>query len=94
MARDRTEPLLFSSEASDSGEDGAGFFSRYTFWWIFPSIRAANGRGKLFLTDIPALPRADNPGLLHQKFEATWRGGGASSLLAALIRIQPGVIKE
>ena len=32
---------------------------RYTFWWVFPSIRAANRRARLAQEDLPKLPRVD-----------------------------------
>ena len=32
---------------------------RYTFWWVFPSIRAANRKARLSQEDLPKLPRVD-----------------------------------
>ncbi|CAE7644984.1 abcC3 [Symbiodinium microadriaticum] len=48
-------------------KDAATFLSRYTFWWVFPSIRAANRRARLAQEDLPKLPRVDDPEFLFSK---------------------------
>lgn len=46
---------------------------RYTFWWVWPSIRAANDKGQLSQVDLPKLPRADEPEGLFQKCAELWK---------------------
>ena len=78
-----------------SPEDRAGFAGRYTFWWVLPTLRAANAAGKLELGDLPALPLSDRCASLERRLRACWlaRRGGSGSLLVALLgRMQPRVV--
>ena len=76
-------------------QDAAGFASTYTFWWMTPTLRAANAKGRLDAGDLPKLPRSDGAARLARALKATWleRPGGAGSLFVALLaRMQPRVV--
>lgn len=76
---------------ADAPEDAAGFLSRYTFWWVFPSIRAANRRARLAQEDLPKLPSVDDPEFLFCKVASLWRaakGKSARILCSVCWRIQ------
>jgi hypothetical protein len=48
--------------------DRANLVSRATFWWVTPTLSAALRKGVLDLDDLPALPAADQPRRLAQRF--------------------------
>ena len=90
-----------------SPEDLAAIWSRLTFWWAYPMLKAAYLHGRLAGTDLPALPQSDRAQLLLRKF-ALWakarraqRGGtrvagnnaneAGAMLVALIVRIQPRV---
>eukprot|EP00930_Biecheleria_cincta_P035016 TRINITY_DN24126_c0_g1_i1.p1 TRINITY_DN24126_c0_g1~~TRINITY_DN24126_c0_g1_i1.p1 ORF type:complete len:1366 (+),score=195.29 TRINITY_DN24126_c0_g1_i1:71-4168(+) len=70
------EPWLAPSSVGPrrtAPEDAAGWISRYTFWWVFPSIKAANEKDKLVHEDMPSLPSADDPQQLFKRCSELWR---------------------
>ena len=48
--------------------DRANLVSRATFWWVTPTLSAALRKGVFDLDDLPALPAADQPRRLAQRF--------------------------
>lgn len=50
--------------------------SRYTFWWVWPSIRAANAKGRLTQADLPKLPSVDEPESLFERCAKLWKQKG------------------
>jgi hypothetical protein len=80
--------------AAIAPEDAAGFFSRYTFWWVFPTLNTAIARGSLDAADLPRLPRLDSPALLFDKYlsqPASRKMGTLRLLLTLTYSIQPSV---
>ena len=59
---------LRSGPPERSPLDRANLLSRATFWWVTPTLSAALRNGVLDLDDLPALPAADQPRRLAQRF--------------------------
>lgn len=55
-------------------QDQASIFSRYTFWWVLPTLRSANRFGRLDIADLPQLPQQDMPMYLFRRFGEEWQG--------------------
>ncbi|GBG26436.1 ABC transporter, putative [Hondaea fermentalgiana] len=74
------EALILENEtkANQQGEvaeqDQASLLSRYTFWWILPTLRTANQAGRLDAGDLPRLPQQDAPRYLFERFRDEWQG--------------------
>ncbi|CAK8998694.1 Metal resistance protein YCF1 (ABC-type Cd(2+) transporter) (ABC-type glutathione-S-conjugate transporter) (Yeast cadmium factor 1) [Durusdinium trenchii] len=84
-------------DAQDAAEqDVAGFWSTYTFWWVFGTLRAANDKGKISEADLPQLPLGDHAQTLLNAFEGIWRGekdreniSGFRLMYLLAVKIQP-----
>ena len=98
------KPLQRSESPS---EDAAGFFSRFTFWWVTPTLRVAariaagkdGNKNKLEEDDLPSLPQKDAPQSLfasfatHLKSKLAQKGriSGLSVLVTTFFSIQKSV---
>ncbi|KAJ3120851.1 hypothetical protein HK100_012631 [Physocladia obscura] len=60
------------SQRNASPYDKANIFAYYTFWWIKPTLDAANASKSLKLTQIPTLASADEPMSLNKLFKSWW----------------------
>eukprot|EP00931_Biecheleriopsis_adriatica_P049874 TRINITY_DN28859_c0_g1_i1.p1 TRINITY_DN28859_c0_g1~~TRINITY_DN28859_c0_g1_i1.p1 ORF type:complete len:1375 (+),score=210.90 TRINITY_DN28859_c0_g1_i1:32-4156(+) len=90
--RDAREPWLsHGPQYGSAAEDAAGFLARYTFWWVFPSIDAANKKDRLLHEDMPGLPHTDDPARLFDRCAELWRhqkGKSARIMQCVCWRIQ------
>ena len=72
-----------------SPEERASILSQYMFWWVRPTLIAANRDGYLHAADLPSLPVADDPGPLAAKLRARWVAGKGSLLYYAVFSLHP-----
>ena len=83
-------------------EDAASFVSRFTFWWVTPTLRAASqiskassGKSKLEEEDLPQLPRSDDPKMLFSSFASYMKRmgnvGGPSLIKLTFFSVQKSV---
>jgi len=77
-------PEEVAASVSTSPEDGSGVFSRYTFSWVYPTLRLAAARGHLEQKDLPALPAADDPAGVFARSSTDIASGCPRGLLFTL----------
>ena len=63
---------LDTSEFEILSEDRANLFQRFYFCWIVPMLRIGYGKGRLEMSDLPALATCDEPTTLFNKYIDLW----------------------